>query len=115
MDIDEQALRAARSELGTRTIKDTVNRALNLAGKDRERAIKDALIAWHAKISHRARERMALTHILDTSVLTRLKRPAIRTAIEPRAQRGELARAGISDLELGYSARSARGVGSACR
>jgi len=50
---------------------------------------------------------MALTHILDTSVLTRLKRPAIRTAIEPRAQRGELARAGISDLELGYSARSA--------
>lgn len=50
---------------------------------------------------------MALTHILDTSVLTRLKRPAIRAAIEPRAQRGELARAGISDLELGYSARSA--------
>jgi hypothetical protein len=50
---------------------------------------------------------MALTHIVDTSVLTRLKRPAIRTAIEPRAQRGELARAGISDLELGYSARNA--------
>jgi predicted nucleic acid-binding protein len=50
---------------------------------------------------------MALTHILDTSVLTRLKRPAIRTAIEPRAQQGELARAGISDLELGYSARNA--------
>jgi len=50
---------------------------------------------------------MALTHILDTSVLTRLKRPAIRQAIEPRAQRGELARAGISDLELGYSARNA--------
>lgn len=50
---------------------------------------------------------MALTHVLDTSVLTRLKRPVIRRAIEPRAQRGELARAGISDLELGYSARSA--------
>jgi predicted nucleic acid-binding protein len=50
---------------------------------------------------------MALTHILDTSVLTRLKRPAIRRAIEPRAQRGELARASISDLELGYSARNA--------
>ncbi|MGP0100416.1 MAG: PIN domain nuclease [Solirubrobacteraceae bacterium] len=50
---------------------------------------------------------MALTHILDTSVLTRLKRPAIRHAIEPRAQLGELARAGISDLELGYSARNA--------
>jgi Arc/MetJ family transcription regulator len=43
VDIDEQALRSARSELGTRTIKDTVNRALSLAGKDRERAIKEAL------------------------------------------------------------------------
>jgi hypothetical protein len=43
VDIDEQALRSARSELGTRTIKDTVNRALSLAGKDRERAIKESL------------------------------------------------------------------------
>jgi predicted nucleic acid-binding protein len=48
---------------------------------------------------------MALTHLLDTSVLTRLREPTIREAIEPRAQRGELARAGISDLEVGYSAR----------
>jgi hypothetical protein len=31
----------------------------------------------------------------------------VREAIEPRAERGELARAGISDLEVGYSARSA--------
>jgi predicted nucleic acid-binding protein len=49
---------------------------------------------------------MALTHVVDTSVLTRLHRPAVRDAIEPRAERGELARAGISDLELGFSARS---------
>jgi len=49
---------------------------------------------------------MALTYIVDTSVLTRLRRPAVRDAIEPRAQLGELARAGISDLELGFSARS---------
>jgi predicted nucleic acid-binding protein len=48
---------------------------------------------------------MALTHLLDTSVLTRLRQPAIRTALEPKAQRGQLARAGISDLEIGYSAR----------
>ena len=48
---------------------------------------------------------MALTHLLDTSVLTRLREPTIRKAIEPRAQQGELARAGISDLEVGYSAR----------
>ena len=50
---------------------------------------------------------MALTHLVDTSVLTRLGQPAIRAAIEPKAARGELARAGISDLEIGYSARSA--------
>jgi len=48
---------------------------------------------------------MALTHLLDTSVLTRLREPAIRASIEPRAERGELARAGICDLEIGYSAR----------
>ncbi len=51
---------------------------------------------------------MALTHLLDTSVLTRLANPAVRAAIEPRAERGELARAGISDLEIGFSARSAQ-------
>jgi predicted nucleic acid-binding protein len=50
---------------------------------------------------------MALTHLLDTSVLTRLREPAVREAIEERAQRGELARAGISDLEIGFSAHNA--------
>jgi predicted nucleic acid-binding protein len=50
---------------------------------------------------------MALTHLLDSSVLTRLRHPVVREAIEPMADRGELARAGISDLEIGYSARSA--------
>jgi predicted nucleic acid-binding protein len=50
---------------------------------------------------------MALTCLLDTSVLTRLQEPAVREAIEPRAERSELSRAGISDLEIGYSARSA--------
>jgi predicted nucleic acid-binding protein len=48
---------------------------------------------------------MALTHLLDTSVLTRLRRPEVRAAIKPKAQLGQLARAGISDLEIGYSAR----------
>ena len=49
---------------------------------------------------------MALTHLVDTSVLTRLARPEVRRVLEPRAERGELARAEISDLEVGYSARS---------
>lgn len=50
---------------------------------------------------------MALSHVLDTSVLTRLRRPEVRDAIESRMRGGELARAGISDLELGFSARTA--------
>jgi predicted nucleic acid-binding protein len=50
---------------------------------------------------------MALTHLLDTSVLTRLGVPAVRSAIEEGARAGTLARAGISDLEIGFSARNA--------
>jgi predicted nucleic acid-binding protein len=50
---------------------------------------------------------VALTHLVDTSVLTRISRPLIREAIDQRTERGELARAGISDLELGFSARNA--------
>lgn len=49
---------------------------------------------------------MALTHLLDTSALTRLRRPSVREAIEPLAEIGALGRAGISDLEVGFSARS---------
>jgi predicted nucleic acid-binding protein len=50
---------------------------------------------------------MALSHVLDTSVLTRLRRPEVRDAIESRMLGGELARAGICDLELGFSAHTA--------
>jgi predicted nucleic acid-binding protein len=50
---------------------------------------------------------MALSHLVDTSVLTRLRFAPVRDQIESRANVGELARAGISDLEIGYSARSA--------
>jgi Arc/MetJ family transcription regulator len=42
VDIDEKALSAARSELGTRTIKETVNRALHQAVKDRDERVKKA-------------------------------------------------------------------------
>lgn len=51
---------------------------------------------------------MALTHLLDTSVLTRLCESSVREAVEPLAERGELCRAGISDLEIGFSARNAK-------
>jgi predicted nucleic acid-binding protein len=50
---------------------------------------------------------MALSHLVDTSVLTRLRLRPIREQIEARANAGELARASVSDLEVGYSARGA--------
>ncbi len=51
---------------------------------------------------------MALTHLVDTSVLTRLGQHRVREIVEPMAAAGSLARAGISDLEIGYSARAAK-------
>ena len=50
---------------------------------------------------------MALSHLVDTSVLTRLGRPSVRDVIEPMARAGQLARPGICDLEIGYAARNA--------
>jgi predicted nucleic acid-binding protein len=50
---------------------------------------------------------VALTHLVDTSVLARLRLDPVRDVIEPMAASGTLARAGITDLEIGYSARSA--------
>jgi Arc/MetJ family transcription regulator len=43
IDIDEDALRSARTRLGTRTIKDTVNRALRRAGGDDSARVKRSL------------------------------------------------------------------------
>ena len=51
---------------------------------------------------------MALTHLLDTSVLTRLARTPIREVVEPIASDGRAARAGITDLEIGFSAQNAQ-------
>jgi Arc/MetJ family transcription regulator len=43
VDIDDDALRAARAQLGTDTIKDTVNQALRRAGQTRSGAVKASL------------------------------------------------------------------------
>lgn len=43
VDLDEQALGVARAELGTTTIKDTVNDALRRAGARRDDRVADAL------------------------------------------------------------------------
>ncbi|MGH8934965.1 MAG: PIN domain-containing protein [Acidimicrobiia bacterium] len=50
---------------------------------------------------------MALSHLLDTSVLTRLAESSVRQVIEPLASVGRAARAGLSDLEIGLTARNA--------
>jgi Arc/MetJ family transcription regulator len=39
VDIDEDALRTARVKLGSRTIKETVNRALRQAGGEHQREV----------------------------------------------------------------------------
>jgi len=51
---------------------------------------------------------LALTFLVDTSVLKRLGRLEVRRVVEPLAVSGQLARASVSDLEVGYSARNAR-------
>jgi predicted nucleic acid-binding protein len=50
---------------------------------------------------------VALRFLLDTSVVKRLGRSEVRQVVEPLAIAGELARASICDLEVGYSARNA--------
>lgn len=43
VDLDEEALSAAQAELGTTTIKDTVNKALEQATSNRHRRVASAL------------------------------------------------------------------------
>lgn len=45
IDVDDDALDAARAHLGTRTIKDTVNHALRLASEERHDELAAALDA----------------------------------------------------------------------
>lgn len=49
---------------------------------------------------------MALTYIVDTSVVKRLGRTPVRKVVEPLALAGELARPAICDLEVGCLARN---------
>lgn len=49
---------------------------------------------------------MALTYLLDASVVKRLANPTVRQVVQPLAEAGEIGRARITDLEVGYSARN---------
>ena len=51
---------------------------------------------------------MALTHLADTSVLTRVRHADIYGRLANLLEAAALARADISDLELGFTARNAR-------
>lgn len=50
---------------------------------------------------------MALRYLVDTSVLKRLDRAAVRKVVEPLATNGQLGRPRICDREVGYSAHNA--------
>jgi Arc/MetJ family transcription regulator len=55
IDVDDQALDAARSQLGTSTIKDTVNEALRRAGAERRRDLDAAIkVLSRARLSDRS-------------------------------------------------------------
>jgi predicted nucleic acid-binding protein len=49
---------------------------------------------------------MALSYLIDTSVVKRLADPTIRQVVQRLTEAGEIARARITDLEVGYSARN---------
>ena len=51
---------------------------------------------------------MALTHLVDTSVISRLGEASVRAVVDPLTHGGLLGRAGITDLEVGYGSRNAR-------
>jgi Arc/MetJ family transcription regulator len=54
IDIDEEALRAARARLGTATIKETVNRALRgAAGSDESRVKRSLDVLARAELAAR--------------------------------------------------------------
>jgi hypothetical protein len=59
VDIDEKALPAARAELGTRTLKDTVNEALRRAAP-----------AWYRRVA-RALDTLAKARLPDRSAAWR--------------------------------------------
>lgn len=50
---------------------------------------------------------MALTHLVDTSVLTRVSTPAVCEELERYLTNGMVARGSVSDQEIGLSARNA--------
>jgi predicted nucleic acid-binding protein len=51
---------------------------------------------------------VALTHLVDTSVIGRLGEATVRAVIEPLTEAGRVGRAGITDLEVGYGSRNSR-------
>jgi predicted nucleic acid-binding protein len=50
---------------------------------------------------------MALTWLVDTSVLTRMPKGEVRAAVSPLVEQGRVGRCSMSDLETGFSARNA--------
>lgn len=84
---------------------DTLNEALWRAAAARARRSStkplDVLASWD--LDDRAGG-LEVTYLLDTSVLTRLRGPAVRARVHALGAEG-LARSAMTDLEVGFSAR----------
>ncbi len=56
VDLDDDALDAARAQLGTKTIKETVKEALRQVSRDRSKMVSQAIdVLVHAKLEDRNR------------------------------------------------------------
>jgi Arc/MetJ family transcription regulator len=56
VDIDDEALGAAKAQLGTETIKETVNEALRRVSRGRSKTVSRAIdVLAHAKLDDRER------------------------------------------------------------
>ncbi len=56
VDLDDDALDAARAQLGTKTIKETVNEALRQVSRGRSKMVSQAIdVLVHAKLEDRNR------------------------------------------------------------
>jgi predicted nucleic acid-binding protein len=51
---------------------------------------------------------LAITHLVETSVLTRLSNPVVLAALQPFIAQVALARCTLTDLEMGFPASNAR-------
>ena len=114
IEVDDDKLAEVRSLLGTRTMKATVDAALDeVLALDRRRPPRYLLsVASGTRLLTRlaGRQRGAGPYFLgDTSALTRRSVPEVAKRLDPLLETGLIARCTVTDLEAGFSSTSPRG------